>query len=903
MSVYLPKSEFNLYENAKEIEKKILNFWEQIGLEEKRAQKRSNAQKFVLHDGPPYANGPIHIGHAENKFWKDALNKFWWQAGYNTVYIMGWDSHGLPIETAVEKEFKAKGIDKSSLSRGEFWDSCYNFSHNWMEVQKEQFKNLGVFGDYKNSYATFFEPESIGIMECSHEFVKAGLIERRYKPVLWSYVEKTALAYAEVEYKDKTSTSVYVYFPILETDIPQLFGGSLVVWTTTPWTLGANETVAYNSDLKYVVFEGKQGDRVGVFCVSEVLLKNIEKDYSEVKILTLIDGSALGKTTVSHPLKEFAVPKRLINSAHVDNEKGTGFVHIAPAHGEEDFALGVENGLKIEDLLDGNGCFKPEVPIVGGKGVKEAEVAVIEALAEQGSLLKIEPIVHSYPHSWRSKAPLIYRLTKQWFMKMGDIKAAALKALEDPELGWVPKESKNRLVSMVEGREDWCISRQRMWGVPVGIFFKEETGQILDDPEFLVKTRAKLAEIGVKNWWTLEAGDIDPKYGNQDWKRLDDIIEIWFESGSTYNFVLKKRGIFPSDVYLEGSDQHRGWFQSSLLISAFLNGRAPWKTLVTHGYCLDGAKQKMSKSLGNVIDPSTWNVDNLRLFFASSNMCHDISMNEQSVKNAGEMMFRFRNTVKFLLGMLAVEGPKKRVDYEDLPLPEKWVLARLSKFEAEFSQVLKTSVLTNYILELYDFCAQDLSAFYFDIRKDALYCEEKGYLKRRAVVTCLEIILENLLKLLAPICPFFAEEAWQIYLKEIPEIRGKCAESVHLENGIFLPAEFSNQPAFEALERLRSVRKQITEKIEELREQKIVTTSQEVLVKITKEMFENAQTGLSEGEFLSILKEVAIVSAVEFGPEFEITKFQGQKCPRCRFVYLALSDEFCSRCESSIAKL
>lgn len=921
MSVYLPKSEFNLYSNPKETEKRILDFWGEIKLEQKRNEKRSNAQKFVLHDGPPYANGPIHIGHAENKFWKDALNKFWWQAGYNTVYIMGWDSHGLPIETAVEKEFKEKGIDKSTLSRSEFWDSCYNFSQKWMQTQMEQFKNLGVFGDYEHSYATFFEPESIGIMECAHEFVKAGLIEQRFKPVLWSPAEKTALAYAEVEYKDKASNSIYIYFPVTKTNIKALENAALIVWTTTPWTLSANETVAYNENLNYVIFttDATEDEKFNKFCILEDLFANIEKDFQNAQIIAKISGKELSETIVTHPLTEFAAQKQLIHSDHVDNQKGTGFVHIAPSHGEDDFALGVKYGLNIEDLLDVNGYFKAHLPLVGSKSIKESEAIIIENLKVQKTLLKTEQIMHSYPHSWRSKAPLIFRLTKQWFMNMGPIKSAALEVMSDPKLGWVPKEGKNRLSAMVEGRDDWCISRQRMWGVPIGIFFKEETGEVLADVEFLDKTRAKLTEIGVKNWWNLEVDDIDPKYNRSEWKRLNDIIEIWFESGATHHFVLKKHGLFPSDVYLEGSDQHRGWFQSSLLISAFLNKCAPWKTLITHGFCLDGSKQKMSKSLGNVVDPATWSADNLRLFFSTANLCYDISMNEQSIKNAGEMMFRFRNTIKFVLGMLAIEKEKNHIDYEEMPLLEKWILFRLTELEDEYKQVLKTSQFMNFVSQLYEFCSQDLSAFYFDIRKDALYCEDKNNAKRRASITCLEILLQTLLKFIAPICPFFAEEAWQIYRKEnenavaIDDIKIStnaienarlCAESIHLEDAVKLVADYKNDVAKEQIEKIRSIRKQITERIEELREQKIVTTSQETKVIITREMYDSANIcNLDEVEFLQILKEVAIVSVVEFGVEFNIEKLVGVKCPRCRFIYEQLEGEFCQRCCVSVSKM
>lgn len=890
MAVFLPKTSFNLYQDAKEKEKELLAFWEKIGLENKRSKKREGAKKFVLHDGPPYANGPIHLGHAENKTWKDALNKIFWQSGYDTPYIPGWDSHGLPIETAVEKQLKAEGIDKNTLTREELWDRCYEFSKHWMNIQKEQFKGLGVFAQYDSAYAMFFEPESIGIVECIHKFVEGGLLERRFKPVLWSYAEKTALAYAEVEYKDKISNSIYVLFPILETDKKELAGASLIVWTTTPWTLPANKLVAYNKEFDYIVFE-HDGNK---YCILESLLANLAKEFEGYKVLAKLKGSDFEGIIVDHPVEEFRhkntnISRKMVHADFVDNEKGTGFVHIAPAHGEDDFALGVSLGIEIEDLLDGDGCFKEYVPLVGGIGVKDAEKLMLATVLNQNVCVKQEQITHSYPHSWRSKAPLIYRLTRQWFLKIDPIKEKAMKAMDDTQ-SWVPKEGRNRLSAMVEARQDWCVSRQRIWGVPISIFFNAETGQILDDKNFLEKTRKKLEEIGVKNWWKLQVEDIDSKYSSNDWQRLDDIIEIWFESGSTQYFVLQKNNLFPCDVYLEGSDQHRGWFQSSLLISAFLTGKAPWKHLLTHGFCLDGSKQKMSKSLGNVIDPSEWSADHLRLFFSASSLVHDISMNENSIKNTKEMLFRFRNTIKFILGILAIENINKKSaqisksDYENLPLLEKWLLHRMNEIDQEYEKIKENFEMHQFANALYEFCAQDLSAFYFDVRKDALYCNLAQDVTRQAAVSCIAVLAPMLLKWFAPIMPFFAEEAWQCYLSE-NNLENAFEISIHLESKQKLPDHYNNQETFEKLCNVRAVRKQITEKIEELREQKIFNTTSEAAVFVPEDMYSDE------------LKDVAIVASVKIGDSFEVKKAEGSKCTRCRFVYEELSGEFCQRCQ------
>lgn len=885
--VFLPKTEFNVYNKNYD---NIREYWEQTKLEELRFLKRKDAKNFILHDGPPYANGPIHMGHAENKFWKDVLNKFFWQAGFNTPYIPGWDSHGLPIETAVEKKLKEDGVDRKTLTRQEFWDKCYEFSAHWMKEQMKGFKRLGIFADYENSYATFFEPESIGIIECIHHFVEKGLVEQKLKPVLWSPAEKTALAYAEVEYKDKVSNSIYIKFPVLKTFIKELEHGNILVWTTTPWTLPANETLAYNEHFTYVIF--KKDDEI--FCIQENLLEDLKKIFESsssnssqsFEVIRTIKADQLHNTVVSHPLKEFAKEKLLIHSDHVTKEKGTGFVHIAPAHGEDDFEIGRKYNLEIVDLLDENGNFKQEVPLVGSNSIKEAEKIVIKALEEQKALIHLEQFTHSYPHSWRSKAPLIFRLTEQWFLNMKPIKETALKALED-DLHWVPAEGENRFRAMLQTREDWCISRQRVWGIPLSIFYEKETGKVITDSEFLKATRNLLALRGVKNWWNIKISDIDSKYSDEDYARCDDIVDIWFESGSTQYFILQKKGLFPSDVYLEGSDQHRGWFQSSLLISAFQTGKAPWKNLITHGFCLDKERQKMSKSLGNVVDPASWNEDHLRVFFASMNLCFDISITEESILHSQEILFRFRNTIKFLIGILNTPNTCE-IEYDQLPDLEKWVLHRLSELDQEYGKVLKTFEVSPFLNELYEFCAQDLSAFYFDIRKDTLYCDKKNNQTRGSVLFVMRILLETLLKWLAPITSYSSEEAWQCYLKD----QNLPATSIHLEERPKLNSEYENHTANEKIKYLRNLRRKITTEIEKLRETKKIATSHEVDVEFyTHDFHENLDAQL--------LKEISLVSKLEIrkGDEKIIVKKNlGKKCRRCKFFFQEIHDETCNRC-------
>ena len=861
--VFLPKTEYQTFAKS-EVEKKI-GYWSEINLYSQRKEKRSEAKSFILHDGPPYANGPIHMGHAENKIYKDVLNRMFWASGYNTPYIPGWDAHGLPIENAVEKELKKKGIEKKSLDRSAFWDECFNFAKGWMLKQRDSFEKIGIADIKGEYYATFLEEESVGIINCIHGFVKKGLIEQRFRPVLWSLAEKTALAYAEVEYKDKVSKSLYVSFKVKSSDFEDLVGANLIIWTTTAWTLPANKIVCYNEDFSYVIFksEGKK------YCIQEDLIKKV--DFENIEIIKTFEGKLLKNTICKHPLSAFEEDRPLFSASFVDKERGSGFVHVAPAHGEDDFKVCVDNKVDFEDLLDNLGCFKAHVPLVGEMSVKNAGEAVIEELEKEGSLIKVEEITHSYPHSWRSKSPLIFRLTKQWYLKISQIKDKAMEAVMDENLKWVPQEGKNRFLAMLKNRDDWCISRQRIWGVPISIFFKPETGEVLNDPEFLEKTREKLSQVGVKNWWNLSCEDIDPKYSAKEWVRLDDIVDIWFESGSTQSFVLQKKNLFPADVYLEGSDQHRGWFQSSLLVSAFEKGRAPWKSLITHGFCLDANKTKMSKSLGNVVDPLSWDADELRLFFCSLMLTKDVNLNEQSIQSAKGMLARFKNTVRFLIGVSNMPCKEFDKGMECLPDLEKWVLSKLKFVSDSYSKVLKDYQIFNFVKDIYEFCDQDLSSFYFDIRKDDLYCNSKDDEVRSASVYCCKILADSLIKLLSPILAFSGEDMWQTFCKE----QGVSLSSVHLESRPEIGETFFFEKSYNEIEKIRSLRKKVNEEIEKLREEKLVNNSYDVAVKVP------------ENVFCESLKKILIVSHVEVSKDdkIHVEKAMGEKCSRCKFFY------------------
>ncbi|WP_342262215.1 isoleucine--tRNA ligase [Alphaproteobacteria bacterium endosymbiont of Tiliacea citrago] len=882
-NVFLPKTNFNIYE--KDFEDRIIDFWDNINLNKKRDSMHMDATPFVLHDGPPYANGPIHMGHAENKIWKDSLNRIFWMHGYSTPYVLGWDAHGLPIENAVEKKLKADGIDKNDLSKQDFWDKCLEFASYWIEEQKKGFKKLGVLGDYDNPYVTFHEEESIGIIDCIHSFVSSNYVVKKYRPVLWSYVEKTALAYAEVEYKEKASNSIYFSFPIVKSNDEVLKGVNVLVWTTTPWTLPANEAVAYNKNFQYIIF--LVNDKK--YCCEVRLFEEIKNLFSEVNVWKSVEGSVFEGAIVEHCIEEFNTEnkvRRMIHGDHVDHEKGTGFVHTAPAHGEEDFDLGVKEHLNIEDLLDENGAFKSTVPLVAGVHVKQADKLMVDLLQERSLCLAHEEFKHSYPHSWRSKAPLIYRLTKQWFLNMAPLREKALEVANDPKLNWFPEEGKNRFISMLSNRDDWCISRQRIWGIPLSIFYNKENDFVLRDAEFLLKTRKHLEKIGVKNWSSVKISDIDDSYNDEEWQRVDDIVDIWFESGSTQSFVLKKKNLYPADVYLEGSDQHRGWFQSSLLVAANLNGSAPWKNLVTHGFCLDGSKQKMSKSLGNVISPLSWDIDTLRVFFSSLNLAGDISISENSIKHAQEMVFRFKNTIKFLLGNLSISKEIKSVPYEELPALEKWILHKVYKLDQSFTEITKSFYLNNFINNLYEFCSQDLSSFYFDVRKDTLYCEEFNNYDRRAVISLFRLLTPILLKYLSVFMPYSMENAWETYNNE-NDLSINNKESIHLQEKETIPEYYFNENSNNYIEKLRDIKKKVNEQIEPLREQKLITTSHEVKVVIT-----DTNIDLTE------LKQILIVSEVVYGEAFQVEIIKGLKCKRCKFLFNSLDENLCKRCFS-----
>ena len=834
-TVFLPETDFPMKAGLPQLEPKLLARWEGMNLYKRLREDAKGREKFILHDGPPYANGNLHIGHALNKILKDTIVRARQMMGFDANYVPGWDCHGLPIEWKIEEEYRAKGKNKDDVPVIEFRRQCREFAAKWVEVQKGEFKRLGITGDWENPYTTMsFAAESNIVRELGKFTMNEGLY-RGSKPVLWSVVEKTALADAEVEYEDHTSTTVWVRFPILETNVAALKGGAIVIWTTTPWTLPGNRAVAFGSGIDYVVIEvkaigEKSQARVGErFAVAVELLPQVLKsaDITEYDDVARITGDALTGTVCRHPLYksgyDFNVPAYA--GDFVTTEAGTGFVHIAPGHGEDDYHLGLANNVTIPETVAGDGTYYPHVPLFAGKHVFKIDPDMLAALREAGALLANGKLVHSYPHSWRSKAPLIFRNTPQRFLSMekNDLRKKALAAIE--ETTWVPALGKNRIGAMIEARPDWCVSRQRQWGVPITIFLNKKTGEVLRDQAVIDRIADAVLQEGGDAWMTSPPERfLGNKYQADEWTQVSDVVEVWFDSGCTHSFVLEQRPDlqWPADLYLEGSDQHRGWFHTSLLESCGTRGRAPFHAVLTHGFVLDEKSRKMSKSLGNVVSPqdvtNQSGADILRLWVVASDYSQDLSIGPNILKQMSDLYRRLRNTLRYLLGNLSGFDDAERVDAKDMPELERWVLHRVWELDKKIREACDYYDFHGLFNELHNFCAVELSAFYFDIRKDVLYCDAPSSLRRRACRTVLDTLYDCLVKWLAPFICFTAEEAW---LARHP---GDDV-SVHLEQFPTIPASWRDQALADKWEQVRTFRRVVTGALEVARAAKKIGAS------------------------------------------------------------------------------
>ncbi len=846
-TVFLPKTDFPMRGGLPTKEPELLKRWADIGLDRKLRETAAGRRKFILHDGPPYANGNIHIGHAVNKILKDVINRSWQMMGYDATYVPGWDCHGLPIEWQIEETYRKAGRDKDQVPILQFRAECRQFAQKWVDIQAAEFQRLGVGGDWKRPYTTMTNAAEAQIVREIHKFLVNGGLYKGVRPVLWSVVEKTALADAEVEYHDHVSTTVNVRFPVIKPSRPELAGAKVVIWTTTPWTLPGNRAIAYGHAFEYGVFrvntvaEGSLAEpgETLVVCAELAAATAAAAGITDWNLLHRLPGEALAGTICHHPLRgdgyDFEVP--LLPGDFVTTETGTGFVHIAPGHGEDDFFLGKKWGIEVPETVGEDGRFLDRVPLFAGRTVYtpygkpgDANNAVLSAIALKGGLLARGSLTHSYPCSWRSKAPLIFRTTPQWFISMerNALRETALKAIEDTR--WVPPQGRNRISAMIASRPDWCISRQRAWGVPIALFTAKADGKPLADPTVLERISSIFEREGSDSWFARPAQDfLGDTYKADDFDQVLDIVDVWFESGSTHAFVLEHRLdelAWPATLYLEGSDQHRGWFHSSLLESCGTRGRAPYDTVLTHGFVLDEQGRKMSKSLKNVTAPQAvydqQGADILRLWVVGCDYSADMRIGPEIIKFQADLYRRLRNTLRYLLGALDGFTEAERVtDTAAMPELERWVLHRLTELDTDVHRYIETYDFHSLFTALHTFCSVELSAFYFDVRKDALYCDRPDSMRRRSVRTVMSTLFSCLTAWLAPILCFTAEEAW---LARPAGVNGD-EDSVHLRTFPEVPGLWRDDKLARRWDVIRGVRRVVTGVLERARADKVFGSS------------------------------------------------------------------------------
>ncbi|MFL1463064.1 isoleucine--tRNA ligase [Roseococcus sp. DSY-14] len=904
-TVFLPKTPFPLRADLAKREPGWLARWEAEGLGAKLRAAATGRPPFVLHDGPPYANGPLHIGHALNKILKDVINRAAQMAGFDAHYIPGWDCHGLPIEWKVEEEYRARRKNKDEVPVLEFRAECRAYAQTWLDFQAEEFRRLGVEGDFAHRYATMDFPSEAVIAEEIGRFLLNGALYRGLRPVMWSPVEKTALAEAEVEYHDHVSPTLWARFRVLD---GALGGASLVIWTTTPWTIPANRALAVNPELDYALV---QPEGAAPLVVALKLLPEVVRDagLGTHHVVRVLKGAELVGLQVAHPFAGrveggalYDTPRPVLAGDFVTEDAGTGIVHMAPDHGEDDFALCKAHDIPAIESLEDDGTYAAKMAGFAGLHVFKAHERVWALCEDAGTLLAKGQLSHSYPHSWRSKKPVIFRATPQWFIAMDGehgIRAKALQAIA--ETRFIPEAGRNRINGMVGTRPDWCISRQRAWGVPIAVFVEKATGEVLRDPAVMARIVDAFREEGADAWYRPGAAARFLGEGRDPagYEQVMDIVDVWFESGSTHAFVLEARGLpWPADLYLEGSDQHRGWFQSSLLEAVGTRGRAPFKAVLTHGFVLDEAGRKMSKSLGNVTAPQEvmekYGADILRLWVMNSDTDEDLRIGKTILEQQAELYRRLRNSLRWILGGLDGFSEAERVEPAQMPGLERWVLHRLGELDARVRGAVASHDWSGVVPEIHHFCATDLSAFWFDIRKDALYCDAPASPRRRAVRTVLDQLHRCLCAWLAPVLCFTADEAWRARF-------GEDAPSVHLELFPAIPAEWRDEALATKWARIRELRREVTGVIEAARAAGEVRSSlgaAPVLALPAEDRALLDADGWADVAITSgFVLEEGEAPAARFAPA------AGAKCERCWKVLPEVSPAhgLCRRCEAVVA--
>lgn len=896
-TLLMPKTGFEMRGNLTRKEPDILARWNDINLYQLMLEKNKGKKYFILHDGPPYANGNIHSGHMLNRNLKDFVVRLKNMQGYNTPFIMGWDTHGLPIENQITKS----GVNRKELSVAAFRKLCEEYALKQVEMQKNQIRRLGIVGDYDNAYITLTKDYEADELEVFKSMALNGLIYRGLKPVHWSPSSETALAEAEIEYQDVVSDAIYVAFAVTKgnNDVP--VGAKFVIWTTTPWTLPANLGISVHPRFMYGLYESNVGQLV--------LLNDLAPSFTketgiEVKLLKSFKGQSLDRLETRHPL--FDRMSLVMVGDHVTSETGTGAVHTAPGHGMEDFIIGQKYGLEVLCPVNERGVFTEEAGKYAGMFYESANKIILDDLTAVNALLGAKKLTHSYPHDWRTNKPLIFRATPQWFASISPIRKSLLKAVK--KVNWYPKWGENRLANMIKDRGDWTISRQRVWGVPIPIIYNEDGSPILEEAVFdnIIK---EVKEHGTNIWFEKDAkyflpeGYVNPSSPNGNFTKEQDIMDVWFDSGTSAIHTLKKHNLpFPADLYLEGNDQYRGWFNSSLTLSVAVKGESPYKTVLTHGFVVDEKNIKMSKSKGNVLDPSKlaneYGADILRLWTATIDYQEDAKLSVDLLKQTSETYRKIRNTFKFMLGNLpSPEAPlkdiktltKKPTAYVDLLM-----LAKLDKVVNKMLESYNDYDFGGAFTHLMNFVTNELSSFYLDITKDILYCEKEDGERRLSAVRTLYKISTTLLPLIAPILAFTAEEIYT-FLPVVDRL-----PSVHL---LMMPrVKKLDEAKLLSLEKLLDVRASAYQVLEAKRKEGVLGSSQEALLVLNKEdtNLEDNVKALAKDE----LARLFIVSEVKLGDALSVTKHQGEKCPRCWNYHDTLvsvkEHHVCERCASVV---
>ena len=920
-TIFLPKTSFEMRANLPLKEPKILEEWDKQKIFKQLREKSKGREKFVLHDGPPYANGHIHMGTALNKILKDVVVRTQQMTGKDSIYVPGWDCHGLPIEWKIEEEYRKNGRNKDDVPIVQFRQECREFAEKWIDIQKKEFRRLGVEGDWDNPYLTMSNEAEAQIVRELGKFLLDGSLYKGARPVLWSVVEKTALADAEVEYKDHTSNTIYAKFKVTKSNIEELIDNDILIWTTTPWTIPGNRALAYSVDLEYILIQiieindssiAKIGDKIMIAKDLQNSVMN-EIGITKTKVVKSFSGKELKDTECQHPFKNIGYNfiVKVLEADFVNLEQGTGIVHVAPGHGADDYNLGVKNNIEIVQTVTDDGKFNEHAKGFVGEHVYKVDLQIAEKLKELDRLVYLGKLRHSYPHSWRSKAPLIFRNTPQWFISMDkqNLRKKSLKSID--ETVFYPTQGQTRLRSMIETRPDWCVSRQRVWGVPLPLFVSKKDGKPLRDISVINRIADIYEKEGSDTWFTSDPKRfLGDQYNIEDYDQVKDVVEVWFDSGSTHAFCLEKREDlkWPASMYLEGSDQHRGWFHSSLLESSGTRGRAPYESVLTHGFVVDGKGRKMSKSLGNAMVPddilNKYGVDILRLWVVASDYYDDLKLDNAILQAQTDSYRRIRNTLRYLIGNLYEFKENEKIDVAEFPELEKFILHRLWKIDQTIQNCISSYNFHLMFTTLLNFCSNDLSSFYFDIRKDTIYCDSFNSKKRRAARTLLDILFNYIVRWLAPFLVFTCEEAWKS--------KGNGL-SIHLEEFFKTDIKFKNDVIAKKWEKVKDIRKVITGALEVKRADKTIGSSLESHVDIYLSKEINSIIENIDMAEIAITSSATIMTGDNHSSGFsiddikdvvvDVKKAEGTKCKRCwKFDSEINSSDICKRCFFVIKK-